>query len=56
MYKPPIAPQAMRGYPVDHDLLRANRAQRGPRRRFSAVRALAARLRPADGGSSVSPR
>lgn len=40
----PVTPQALRGYPIDHDLLRANRAQRGPRRRFSALRAVAARL------------
>jgi hypothetical protein len=47
MDKQPLTPQALRGYPIDHDLLRANRAQRGPRRRFSALRTLAARLRPA---------
>jgi hypothetical protein len=41
----PITPQAIRGYPIDHELLRGNRAQRGPRRRFSALRAIAARLR-----------
>jgi hypothetical protein len=44
MYKPPIAPQGLRGYPIDHDLLRANRAQRGPRRRLAVLRALATRL------------
>jgi hypothetical protein len=44
MYKPPIAPHALRGYPVDHDLLRANRAQRGPGRRLARLRAAAARL------------
>ena len=43
----PITPQALRGYPVDYALLRANRAQRGRRRRFAALRAVAARLRRA---------
>ena len=42
----PVTPQALRGYPVDHTLVRANRAQRGPRRRFRILRTLAARLRP----------
>jgi hypothetical protein len=46
MTSPPITPQALRGYPVDHDLIRANRAQRGQRGRFRILRALAARLRP----------
>ena len=41
----PIIPQALRGYPVDHDLLRAHRAQRRPRRRFAALRASPPRLR-----------
>jgi hypothetical protein len=41
----PITPQALRGYPTDHELLRANRAQRGPRRRLSALRAVAGWLR-----------
>lgn len=41
----PITPQALRGYPIDHELLRANRAQRGPRRRLATLRAVAARLR-----------
>ena len=45
MYRPPIAPQALRGYPVDHDLVRSNRAQRVPRRRLRGLRALATRLR-----------
>ena len=40
----PVAPQALRGYPVDHDLIRANRAQRGPRRRFRILRTLTLRL------------
>ena len=31
-----------RGYPVDHELVRANRAQRNPHR-FRTLRALAAR-------------
>ena len=44
MYKPPIAPQALRGYPIDHDLLRANRAQRGPGLRLAILRAVATRL------------
>jgi hypothetical protein len=44
MYKPPIAPQALRGYPIDHDLLRANRAQRGRSLRFAILRAVATRL------------
>jgi hypothetical protein len=44
MYKPPIAPQALRGYPVDHDLLHANRAQRDPGRRLAFLRALATRV------------
>jgi hypothetical protein len=44
MNQQPLTPQALRGYPIDHDLLRANRAQRGTRRRFSALRALAAWL------------
>ena len=43
----PITPHATRGYPVDHALVRANRAQRGPRRRFVLVRAVTARLRRA---------
>ena len=33
-----------RGYPVDHDLVRANRAQRGPHR-FVTLRAFAGRAR-----------
>ena len=33
-----------RGYPVDHDLRRANRAQRGPNR-FPTLRAFAVRAR-----------
>ena len=41
----PITPQALRGYPIDHELLRANRAQRGPRRRLAALRAVATWLR-----------
>jgi hypothetical protein len=41
----PIAPHATRGYPVDHALVRANRAQRGPRRRFVLLLAVTARLR-----------
>jgi hypothetical protein len=45
----PVTPQALRGYPIDHDLLRSNRAQRGPRRRFSLLRTIAARLRPSHG-------
>jgi hypothetical protein len=42
----PITPQALRGYPVDHNLIRANRAQRGPRRRLGILRTLTVRLRP----------
>jgi hypothetical protein len=42
----PIAPQGLRGYPVDYELIRSNRAQRGQRRRFQILRALATRLRP----------
>ena len=42
----PIAPQALRGYPVDHGFIRANRAQRGQRRRFLILRTLMVRLRP----------
>jgi hypothetical protein len=42
----PITPQALRGYPVDHNLIRANRAQRGPRRRLRILRILTVRLRP----------
>ena len=41
----PITPQALRGYPIDHELLRANRAQRGPRRRLATLRAVAGWLR-----------
>jgi hypothetical protein len=40
----PITPPATRGYPIDHDLVRARRAQRGTRRRFAGLRPLAARL------------
>jgi hypothetical protein len=40
----PITPHATRGYPVDHALVRANRAQRGSRRRSARLRALAKRL------------
>ena len=40
----PIPPGPPR-IPVDYALLRANRAQRGRRRRFAALRAVAARLR-----------
>jgi hypothetical protein len=43
----PLTP-ALRGYPIDKDLVRANRAQRRPRRRrnrFAALRDLAARRR-----------
>ena len=45
MNNSPITPQALRGYPIDHELLRANRAQRGTRPRFSALRAVVAWLR-----------
>jgi hypothetical protein len=45
MYSTPITPQATRGYPVDHRLRDAHRAQRGQRRRFATLRAAAARLR-----------
>jgi hypothetical protein len=41
-----IAQQGLRGYPVDHDLVRAHRAQRGQRRRLRFLKTLAARLRP----------
>jgi hypothetical protein len=34
----------MRGYPIDPELRRARRAQRGKRRHFPALRTLAARL------------
>jgi hypothetical protein len=41
----PITPQALHGYPVDRRLPSAHRAQRGQRRSFATLRALAARLR-----------
>ena len=44
MSTPPVTPQ-LRGYPVDHALVRANRAQSGPRRRRAPFGGLAARLR-----------
>jgi hypothetical protein len=38
-------PAVLHGYPVDHRLRNASRAQRGQRRGFSPLRTLAARLR-----------
>jgi len=39
------APSALRGYPIDRDLLAARRAQRRARPRFAILRAVAARMR-----------
>lgn len=41
----PLIPQATSGYPVDHRLRAAARAERGARPRFVRVRALVVRLR-----------
>ena len=45
MYNAPITQQPVRGYPVDTRLRNAHRAQRGRRRSFATLRALAVRLR-----------
>ena len=45
MSNTPLTPQATCGYPVDHRLRDAARAQRIPRDRLKALRAAAARLR-----------
>jgi hypothetical protein len=45
MSRTPLTPQATCGYPVDHRLRAAARAQRIPRDRLKALRAALARLR-----------
>jgi hypothetical protein len=45
MSRTPLTPQATCGYPIDHRLRDAARAQRIPRNRFKALRGAIARLR-----------
>lgn len=47
MSRTPLTPQATCGYPIDHRLRDAARAQRIPRDRFKALRVVVARLRRA---------
>ena len=46
MHNAPLIPQAMRGYPVDRDLVRVRRAERRARPRRSLLRIVGIRLRP----------